>query len=223
MSSKWTGLPVFNNTARTRWVCADDLLAGFSERLRTSPQRDIKSTLPYLGAMSREEWSDFENDAIVADYFSMLLDELAGAKYNKAAHNRTLQEVTGRSKGSIEFKHQNISAVLKGLGETWINGYKPAFNFQMSLVDAVARQLHRQGGWFPRAVTSSSGASEAPGALWLGTPPTMKNTPPPDELEQIQVVAHKFDVAGRDERNRVLGKAGEERVLNHERAILVSA
>ncbi len=77
----------------------------------------------------------------MADYFSMLSDELAGKPYNKAAHNRSLQELIGRSKGSIEFKHQNISAVLKGLGETWVNGYKPAFNFQMSLVDAVARQL----------------------------------------------------------------------------------
>ena len=46
-----------------------------------------------------------------------------------------------RSEGSVEFKHQNISAVLKGLGEDWIPGYKPAFNFQMTLVDAVARWL----------------------------------------------------------------------------------
>ena len=30
----------------------------------------------------------------------------------------------------------------------------------------------------------------------------------------------KFDVAGRDERNRVLGRAGEERVLAHERSAL---
>lgn len=70
---------------------------------------------------------------------------------------------------------------------------------------------------------TTTGASEARGALWIGTPPTMKNTPPPDEFEQMQVVAHKFDVAGRDERNRVLGKAGEERVLHHELAVLNSA
>ena len=39
----------------------------------------------------------------------------------------------------------------------------------------------------------------------------------------MQAVARKFDVAGRDERNRSLGKAGEERILHHERAILTSA
>ncbi len=33
----------------------------------------------------------------------------------------------------------------------------------------------------------------------------------------------KLDVAGRDERNRSLGKAGEERVLIHERATLTDA
>lgn len=173
--------------------------------------------------MRGEEWSDLENDAIVANYFSMLSDELAGSRYNKAAHNRALQDLIGRSKGSIEFKHQNISAVLKGLGETWISGYKPAFNFQMSLVDAVARHLQQQGGWIARKSTNPLGVSEAPGAIWIGTPPTMQNTPPPDELEQMRAVARKFDVAGRDERNRSLGKAGEERVLHHERAILSSA
>ncbi|EBA14433.1 hypothetical protein RSK20926_02152 [Roseobacter sp. SK209-2-6] len=173
--------------------------------------------------MSGEEWSDLENDAIVADYFSMLSDELGGNRYNKAAHNRALQELIGRSKGSIEFKHQNISAVLKGLGETWINGYKPAFNFQMSLVDAVARHLQQRGEWIARKPTAATGLSEAPGTIWISTPPTMQNTPPPDELEQMQAVARRFDVAGRDERNRSLGKAGEERVLHHERAILNSA
>lgn len=173
--------------------------------------------------MSGEEWSDWENDAIVADYFSMLTDELSGGRYSKAAHNRALQELVGRSKGAIEFKHQNISAVLKGLGETWINGYKPAFNFQKSLEDAVARRLQQHGGWLTPRPTPKMEASEPPGAIWIGTPPTMQNTPPPVELEQMQAVARKFDVAGRDERNRSLGKAGEERVLHHERAILISA
>jgi Protein NO VEIN, C-terminal len=173
--------------------------------------------------MSGEEWSELENDAIVADYFSMLSDELVGVRYNKAAHNRSLQEMISRSKGSIEFKHQNISAVLKGLGETWINGYKPAFNFQMSLVDAVARHLQKREGWLARPASTLMVISEAPGAIWVSTPPTLQNTPPPEELEQMQAVARKFDVAGRDERNRSLGKAGEERVLHHERAMLASA
>jgi hypothetical protein len=36
-------------------------------------------------------------------------------------------------------------------------------------------------------------------------------------------IARKYDVAARDARNRALGRAGEERVLAHERAMLLSA
>lgn len=81
-----------------------------------------------------------------------------------------------------------------------------------------------KGGWLSRAPTAKIGASEAPGAIWVGRPPALQNAlPPPDVLEKMQAVARKFDVAVRDERNRSLGKAGEERVLHHERAILTSA
>lgn len=89
--------------------------------------------------MSNGSWTDEENDLIVEDYFAMLTDDIARRPYNKAMHNRALQKKIGRSRTSIEYKHQNISAVLKGLGEDWIPSYKPAFNFQMALVDAVAR------------------------------------------------------------------------------------
>ncbi len=66
---------------------------------------------------------------------------------------------------------------------------------------------------------SATGLHEA-AQLWVGPPPTLSNQPPPQELEQMLHIARKFDVAGRDERNRALGRAGEERVLAHERAAL---
>ncbi|MGM4910562.1 DUF3883 domain-containing protein [Rhizobium sp. 768_B6_N1_8] len=174
--------------------------------------------------MADGPWSDEENALIVADYFAMLADDLAARPYNKAEHNRQLQARIGRTRTSIEFKHQNISAVLKGLGENWINGYKPAFNFQMSLVDAVVRWFSQNDGWLRLALGGQalSGLREQT-ALWVGPPPTLSNEAPPQELEQMQFIARKFDVAGRDERNRSLGRAGEERVLAHERAMLTSA
>lgn len=172
--------------------------------------------------MSSEPWTDEENDLIVADYFVMMRDDVLGRKYSKAEHRRALLPLlNGRTEGSIEFKHQNISAVLKGIGEDWIPGYKPAFNFQMSLVDAVARWLEINSAWLGRLPESrpSLGLQE-PAPIWIGPPPTLSNQPPPQELEQMLHIARKFDVAGRDERNRALGRAGEERVLEHERASL---
>jgi hypothetical protein len=174
--------------------------------------------------MSNGPWTNQENDLIVADYFAMLADDIAGRPYGKAEHNRKLQDRIDRSRTSIEFKHQNISAVLKGLGEDWITGYKPAFNFQMSLVDAVARWLAFNPTWLDRMPRAHPAADMHEAAqIWIGPPPTLSNQPPPQELEQMLHVARKFDVAGRDERNRALGRAGEKRVLAHERAALGAA
>lgn len=175
--------------------------------------------------MAGEDWTDSQNDAIVADYFAMLASDVTGRRYSKAEHNRALQTQIGRGKGSIEFKHQNISAVLKGLGEDWIPGYKPAFNFQGALVDAVARWLAFNPTWLSpesRQGPAPTTVKEEP-PLWIGPPPTHSNAPPPAELEQITAIATKFDVAARDERNRALGRAGEKRVVAHERACLTDA
>ena len=173
--------------------------------------------------MPNEPWTDEENNLIVADYFAMLADDVAGRPYSKAEHRRALVPLlNGRSEGSVEFKHQNISAVLKGLGEDWIPGYKPAFNFQTSLIDAVARWLARNPGWLARMPKTAAGLHEA-APIWVGPAPTLSNRPPPQELEQMQHVAAMHDVAGRDARNRALGRAGEERVLAHERAALTAA
>lgn len=175
--------------------------------------------------MSSGSWTYEENDLIVADYFAMLADDMVERPYNKAEHRRAiLPLLNDRSEGSVEFKHQNISAVLKGLGEDWIPGYKPAFNFQMSLVDAVVRWLALNPAWLGRLQDSrpANGLQEA-APIWIGPPPTLSNEPPPQELEQMLHIARKFDVAGRDERNRALGRAGEERVLAREWALLRSA
>lgn len=174
--------------------------------------------------MPRGPWSDDENDTIVADYFAMLADDLAGVPYVKAAHNRALRRVIDRSHASIEFKHQNISAVLRSMGETWIPGYLPAGNFQSTLVDAVARWLAMNSDWLMRPPRSvAAGVQDTRAALWVGPAPTLSNREPPAELEQMLAIARRFDVAGRDERNRSLGLAGEERTLAHERASLIDA
>jgi hypothetical protein len=170
--------------------------------------------------MIAEHWSDQDNDAIVALYFQMLGDELAGREYNKAAQNRSLQQALGRSKGSIEFKNCNISAALIGFGLSYVRGYQPRFNFQMSLAEAISRWLAQNPTFDAVSAPTSPHAFAEPSALFLGLPPTLQNAPPPAELSQIQAIARKFDVAGRDARNRALGKAGEERVFHHERAHL---
>ena len=62
-------------------------------------------------------WSHIEVKAAVDTYFKMLRLELSGLKYNKTEHrNALVKRLDQRSNGSIELKHQNISAVLIDMG-----------------------------------------------------------------------------------------------------------
>lgn len=171
--------------------------------------------------MASKPWTSDENHAVVADYFTMLAADLAEKPYNKAQHNRELQLGTGRSKGAIEYKHQNISAVLRGLGETWLLGYKPAVHFQASLAQIVVNHLDRNEGYIKvkdsiYAISDSISTNH----FVMETAPTLSDSVDSNPFIRSNVIAHKFDVAGRDARNRRLGRAGEQLVLSHEIGVL---
>ena len=87
-------------------------------------------------------WSEAEVEAAVADYFDMLKMELEGREYNKTEHRRELMmKLDARSNGSVERKHQNISAVLREMGLPFIQGYKPLKNLQGALRPVVERYV----------------------------------------------------------------------------------
>jgi hypothetical protein len=160
-------------------------------------------------------WTDREVDLIVADYFSMLKAELAGQALNKAEHNRALQALIRRNHASIEFKHCNISAVLEKLAMPTIRGYKPRANFQKTLIDGVERYLVLDESILTSTVsTASERLGEMP-TLWVGPAPEISRESP-SEPEDLRRLIRKFDPAERDERNRALGRQGEELVFLYE-------
>ena len=162
-------------------------------------------------------WTDGELDLIVADYFAMLAAEQAGQAYVKSHHAAALMAQTGRSHRSVEFKHMNISAVLQEIGQPTIRGYKPAWNYQRSILDAIERHLvSRTELWTPMVPQQMA----EPGVPFL-TPPPPLQTPRARSLE-LERFVRKFDPAERDFRNRELGKAGEEAVFLFERRRLHS-
>ena len=164
------------------------------------------------------DWSDHEIDLIVADYFDMLQLERLGQPYLKAERNRAIQEITGRSRGSIEFKHQNISAVLYKLGLDWISGYKPMANYQKALLGGIERYLdHKAEIFIPLSEITISGVAEE-SELFIEEPPQIAQ--PTVDPEPLVRLVRKFDPAARDARNRKLGKSGEERVFFSERTRL---
>jgi len=128
-----------------------------------------------------DDWSRDEVEATVADYFEMLSEELAGRPVNKAAHNAALRNLLrDRSKGSVEFKHANISAVLTLHGYPYINGYKPRFNFQALLEQVVLEYLELHRDFFEPLVHGPVlDPHDAPEPASIN-PAAVEDTPPED-------------------------------------------
>ncbi|MHB1605787.1 MAG: protein NO VEIN domain-containing protein [Leptospirales bacterium] len=162
------------------------------------------------------DWNREELDIIVADYFDMLTAELSGQDYFKSKHNSEVAARIGRTHGSIEFKHQNISAVLEKLGLPWILGYKPRWNYQGAILDAIDRYLSKNNTVMEIVPTDKKIIKTV--SNFFVNPPN----PAPGEAdtEQFHHLLRKFDPVERDRLNRALGKAGEEFVFEVERELL---
>ncbi|WP_439614275.1 DUF3883 domain-containing protein [Reyranella sp.] len=167
------------------------------------------------------DWSSIELDLIVADYFAMLKEEQAGQTVRKTDHRRALKTHIQRTDGSIEFKHQNISAVLTQLGLPRIRGYVPARNFQGAIVDAIGRYLELDSDPVPLKASRSFGFADTP-SLFESTPPAPLSISPTAKTA-FERVARKFDPALRDQLNRALGLAGEELIYEREKQLLIDA
>ncbi|MGB6974181.1 MAG: DUF3883 domain-containing protein [Terracidiphilus sp.] len=165
-------------------------------------------------------WRDDELDAIITDYFAMLAADLASKPYVKSRHSAALMAEVGRTHRSIEFKHQNISAVLDELGLPWIPGYIPKRNYQNAIFDAIDRYLTLHPGILD-ASPASPQESTLSSAIFVKAPsPATAERPIPECLKRL---VRKFDPVERDHRNRSLGKAGEAFVLEVERSQLIKA
>jgi hypothetical protein len=171
-----------------------------------------------------DAWSLEEVAATVADYFVMLDREIRGESYNKKEHNRLLQKLLNdRSAGAIEFKHANISAVLREEGYPFIDGYKPRSNYQEMLREVVLDRLSSDR----RFVATVERFADAP----VPSIPTLRPlsevlvAPPTRDPSDARVYernpAARTPIRGvnyleREARNASLGAAGERFVLEVE-------
>jgi hypothetical protein len=158
-------------------------------------------------------WQDDELDAIVSDYFDMLEADVSGQAYIKSRHSRALMDRIGRTHRSVEFKHQNISAVLDELGLPWIPGYIPKRNYQNALFDAIFRYLTRNSSMLER-LSSPPPVRELAPDVFVSAP--TRRAQPERMPERLAWLIKKFDPVERDHRNRSLGRAGESFVLDLE-------
>ena len=93
------------------------------------------------------KWTRDELGACVDAYLAMLRAEHSGEAYSKSAYNEHLRlgPLSARTKASIEYRMQNISAVLDDLGLSRIQGYMPARNVGSGSRSEIAALLERRG------------------------------------------------------------------------------
>ncbi|KVG79049.1 hypothetical protein WJ36_22320 [Burkholderia ubonensis] len=171
-----------------------------------------------------QDWSREEVEATVQDYFQMLRFEASGQAFNKSEHNEQLrQKLRARSKGSVEMKHQNISAVLDQLDLPYIRGYKPRSNFQELLREVVIAYINREQPTLQTIVDAIEEQTEPGNKTYRGV---LVEAPIPEVLpsaKRRQRLPRKLDYAARDERNRSLGRNGEAWVVGYEEARLIES
>ncbi len=176
-----------------------------------------------------ETWSRLEVEAVVSDYLDMLGAELRGEEYNKTAHRRALRaQLRERTDGSIERKHQNISAVLIELGYPYIFGYKPLSNYQALLYEVAAERLAGDATLARTVEKDVARPANVPSVtdilarLEQPPEPSAKRSDRVAEMPRRPAIAGRaVDYLAREANNASLGRAGEEFVLNFERARLI--
>jgi hypothetical protein len=179
----------------------------------------------------RRNWSREEVEAAVADYFAMFRKELLGQEYSKAEHRRDLLPLLDRrTEGSIEYKHQNISATLIDLGLPYIEGYKPQRNYQDLLFDVVEARVAASSDLLRLVGTTIDAIASAPPpsvddilARLIEAPKGREKEPQPYAKERRRRPGRKLNYLELEARNHLLGRKGEAFVLNFERARLVAA
>ena len=173
-----------------------------------------------------QQWTRLECEAIVADYLAMLYAECRGETYSKADHRRKLkQQLQNRSDGSIEYKHQNISAILLKADHVYIRGYKPAWNYQALLEEVMMSRLEQ----VVKEIQTVEDALSARLPEQLSIPDLHSVFVSPPEMkikhavkEQREFKTKNINYAEKEARNRALGLRGEEYILAVEKARLAS-
>jgi 5-methylcytosine-specific restriction enzyme A len=93
------------------------------------------------------DWTNQELEAAAEAYLWMLKQEQDDTPYSKAEVNQSLRAgvLSGRTKASIEYRMQNVSAVLEEIGQPRVEGYLPAANVGENVKARIRKALEAKG------------------------------------------------------------------------------
>ena len=165
----------------------------------------------------RSDWTLRECELTVEAYFGCLAEHLRGRETNKTALYREMSgKLNQRSAKAVEYKFQNISAILMGEGLPTFG--RPKSNYQ-GLLKAVVRDYVRAHPEIFDVVPESLPAVRSADEVFIAPPLPKKHSANP--VSRVKV--YPIDFAQQDAENKKLGRCGEKWVMECERRKLTDA
>ncbi|WP_297506972.1 hypothetical protein [uncultured Caulobacter sp.] len=164
------------------------------------------------GESGGRDWSGADLTVVVGDYVAQLEKALAGKPIDRAAHDRTVRFVTGKSDMPIMAKQAEISAVLSLIGVPALRDPPPRWTYDEALLDAVEAQLAAKPALLAAAVRPAALFAAATAVPLIETPPPQRQ-PMSERLVQL---IRRFDMGGREADDRFLKGLGVASIIAHE-------
>ena len=173
------------------------------------------------------DWTKEEVSLIVSDYFEMLQLELKHKGYNKTAYRKLLIPLlNNRSNGSVEFKHQNISAALINMGLPYIDGYKPRFRYQKQMLEnEIAEYIKKHQLTLERNFENFADEKIIKPLKTVSYDEVLEEAPNVSEFTEREPLYRpvRINYLEKEQNNRFLGEQGESFVIEYEKRRLINA
>lgn len=156
----------------------------------------------------------------------MLSKEQSAIPFNKSeVRRRLLPLLKNRSESSIEFKNRNISAVLVRIGQPYIRGYVPAYNYQRQLLEEVVLSYIQRKPEIEEAFKLFAESVPTPSVLVFDK--MLEEAPEREILLQEPELVYRSPVKVNylevEQANQSVGQTGESIALDYERWRLIQA
>ena len=171
-------------------------------------------------------WNLLELEVLVSGYFEALSKELSGIKLDMEKYlDALVRKLKGRKPDTIKSKSSNISAILVQLGQPYVQSFVPDYRNLESLKNVVLAYLGKYLDEFADAAEGLGGSKEGVSDIvhdWnqIFDSNIPEKSPAIAERPPRQFLARKINFAERENRNRSLGKKGEEFVYDNEREMV---
>ena len=155
-----------------------------------------------------DDWTLEEVQVVVSEYFRLYRAQMDGDYVRKRDFRQTLAAIPSRNESAVSRKFSNISAILAESQLPTIQGFTALGNKQTLLAAVLYDWVRERPDTFDRAIATIPPTTLNLAAVEVAPPSVIRVARTKKERKAAFV-----DFEARDERNRHLGRAGEQWAL----------